>query len=121
MQTEEIVKLTRKRVSALIKARQESAGTTPFPGPERRQYPRWPFKGAIELWPQGGDGRQVWHGTCLNLSDTGVGLSCEVHFDPGTVLELAIHLPEMTLCGQGTVRYCARVRDQFMVGLEFIF
>lgn len=122
MQTSEIVKLTRKRITGLIRARQESAGhVDPSPGPERRRAPRWPFKGAVEIWPSGGDGRQVWHATCLNISDTGMGLSTDEHLDPGSLMEVAIHLPEMTLCGKATVRYCAEVRHQFMVGMEFQF
>src|SRR3989304_7257293 len=121
MQTDEIVRLTRKRVAAIIAARRErQESLTPPPGPERRKSPRWPFKGAVELWPHGGDGSVCWHAAYQNLSETGVGLSTEVHFDQGTTLDIAMHLPEMSLCGQAVVRYCAPVRDHFMVGLEFI-
>lgn len=121
MRTEEIVRLTKKRVNALITARQEAHDMDASPGPERRRHPRWPFKGPVEIWPEGGDGTNVTHGTCLNVSESGLGLSCDEHLQPGSTVEIAVHLPEMTLCGKAAVRYCAEVRDQFMVGMEFIF
>jgi len=123
MRTEEIVRLTRKRVLAILKARQDAA-TLPDDNPEgheRRHYPRWPFKGAVEIWPDGAANNKAIHATCLNLSETGMGLSCDEHLTPGTVMEIALHQPEMTLCGRATVRYCAQIRDQFMVGMEFLF
>ena len=122
MQTDEIVKLTRKRVADILKDRRESEKLPESaPGQERRHHPRWPFKGAVELWPAGADGRSQMHGTCLNLSETGVGVSCDTHLQPGEVMELAIHLAEVTLCGRAVIRYCADVRGQFMIGLEFLF
>ncbi len=123
MHTDEIVKLSRKRVAAVVAARREAGGEpkVQHEGAEKRRDPRWPFQGAIELWPDGGDGRVVTHGTCLNLSETGVGLSCDEHMVPGQVMEIAVHLSEVTLCGRATVRYCAPVRGQFMVGMEFVF
>lgn len=126
MRTDEIVRLTRKRVVGLCKAREEAARAARpehdvFDGPEKRRRHRWAFKGAVELWPDGGDGRTVTHGTCMNLSENGIGLSCDEYIAPSTVMEVAVHLPEMTLCGRAVVRYCAEVRKQFMVGLEFLF
>lgn len=122
MQTQEIVKLTQKRIADIVKARQESGKLSDeLPHVERRKHPRWPFKGAVELWPEGVDGRSLTHATCLNLSETGMGLSCDEHLNPGQPMEVAIHLPEMTLCGRAVVRYCAEIRGQFMVGMEFLF
>jgi hypothetical protein len=123
MRTEEIVRLTPHRIVAIIKARQEAAAIplADHNGPERRRSPRWPFKGAVEIWPDGGDGSVVTHATCLNISETGMGLSSDEHIAPGQTVEVAIHLPEATLCGRAAVRYCAQVRDQFMVGMEFLF
>jgi hypothetical protein len=125
MQTDEIVKLTRKRITALCKSRQEAAAAKGeeehVDGPEKRRHPRWPFHGAVEIWPDGGDGRQVTHGSCLNMSESGIGISCDEALSPNTIMEVAVHLPELTFCGRATVRYCAKVRRQFMVGLEFIF
>lgn len=124
MRTEEIVKLTRSRIAGIIQARQDAA-SIPCPenheGSERRRYPRWPFKGPVEIWPVGGDGSKVTHATCLNISETGMGLSTDNHLDPGTQVEIALHLPEMTLCGRANVRYCAEVRNQFMLGMEFLY
>ena len=124
MQTDEIVKLSRKRIAALCKSRQEAceaAQQEHHDGLEKRRHSRWPFKGAVELWPDGDDGRHAVHGTCMNLSESGIGLSCDQHLVPNTIMEIAVHLPEFTFCGRATVRYCAEVRKQFMVGMEFIF
>lgn len=125
MRTEEIVKLTSSRIVAIIKARQDAAAI-PMPepehnGPERRRYPRWPFKGTVEIWPDRGESSRGTHATCLNISETGMGLSSDEYLQPGSVVEIALHLPEMTLCGRATVRYCAEVRKQYMVGMEFLF
>ncbi|MBI4582304.1 MAG: PilZ domain-containing protein [Planctomycetes bacterium] len=123
MDIEEIVRLTRQQVAAVIEARQKTAlGETEHPvAHERRRHTRWPFKGAVEIWPENGDGRIVTHGTCLNIGETGLGLSCDEHLQPGSTVEIAVHLPEATLCGKAIVRYCAEVRNQFMVGMEFVF
>ena len=122
MQTQEIVKLTRKRIAEIVKARQD-AGKLPTEQAhvERRKVARWPFKGAVELWPDGADGRSLTHGTCLNISETGMGLSCDEHLNSGQIMEVAVHLPEMTLCGRAIVHYCAEVRSQYMIGMEFVF
>ncbi|MCL2330022.1 MAG: PilZ domain-containing protein [Phycisphaerae bacterium] len=122
MSTQEIVNLTQKRITEIVVARQE-AGLLPseLVPVERRHGDRWPFRGAVELWPEGMDGRSLTHGTCLNIGDSGMGLCCDEYHAPGETMEVAIHLPEMTLCGQAVVRYCSQVRNQFMVGMEFIY
>jgi len=120
MQTaDEIVKLTRQGILDLLEGR--SAEAESHKGHERRRYPRWPFPGPVEIWPVDSDGRTRWFGTSRDISEGGMGMSCDIYFEPGTPIEIALHLPEATFCGKATVRYCAEVRNEFMLGLEFNF
>lgn len=121
MQTEEIVKITRARVAELVKIRERSEDAELFEGDERRQYSRWPFPGAVELSPAGGDGRSRWYATCGNLSLGGLGMMADRHFAPGMVVDLSCHLPEATLYGQATVRHCRQTEYGYLVGVEFNF
>ena len=116
---DEIVKLTRRGIRELLEGRY--AHSESYGGSERRHLPRWPFPGPVEIWPVDGDGRTRWLGTSRDISESGMGMSCDTHFDPGTCLEIALHLPEATFCGKGLVRYCAESRHGFMIGVEFEF
>ena len=115
----EIVKLTRQGIRDLLEGRRHADQA--YAGPERRHQPRWPFPGTVEIWPAGGDGRQRWLGTCRDISEQGLGMSCEAALEPGTLIEIALHLPEATFCGHATVRYCAQVRGEYVIGAEFQF
>ena len=121
MKTEEIVKITRKQVVDLVKARTEAAGPRLFAGDERRRCPRWPFPGAVELSPIGDDGRTRWFATCGNLSLGGLGVIADRCFDEGTPLDISCHMPEVTLVGRATVRHCEEIPQGYMVGLKFDF
>lgn len=118
MKTEEIVRLTRQSVIDLIEAR--TGNSEPYPGPEKRRKPRWPFPGTVELHATDGTTGQ-WFGTCRNISETGLGMACERFFENDTVLDIAIHLPEVSLWGKGIVRYCQNTPAGYMTGVEFIF
>jgi hypothetical protein len=118
MKTEEIVRLTRRTVADLVRARH--GDVEPFLGHERRRSPRWPFPGTVELHPTDGTTDQ-WFATCRNVSETGLGMCCDRFFDVGTVLEIAIHVPERTLYGRGIVGYCQKTPAGFMTGIEFDF
>lgn len=119
MQNGEIVKLTRKRVGDILKSRRNAQPlASRNTAEDRRQHPRWPFKGAVELWPDGTDGRTL-HATCMNISESGIGLRCDEQLQMGDSMEVAVHIPEMTLCGQAIVRYCAEANDEYIVGMEF--
>ncbi len=123
MLTNDIVKLTRDRIAELVRSRE--APESDYTGNERRRAPRWPFPGAIGLRPADGGGDETWFGTCRDVSITGVGITCERYFEPGTALEIALHLPEATFCGKAVVRYCveleADTEDEYAMGLEFDF
>ncbi len=120
MQSGEIVKLTRKRIASILKGRRSAEPLAEnHSGTERRRAPRWPFNGAVEIWPEGSGNRSTVHGACLNISETGLGLKCEQQLTVGESMEVAVHLSEMTVCGRAVVRYCAEVRGEYMVGMEF--
>lgn len=121
MKTEEIVKITRRRVAELVKARTQSSGPGLFAGHEKRKHTRWPFPGAVELSPVNDDGRKRWFATCGNVSLGGLGIIAERCFEDGTELEISCHLPEMTLVGRATVRHCEEIPQGYMVGLRFEF
>jgi hypothetical protein len=121
MKTEEIVKITRKRVADLVKSRAEGKGPGLFAGHEKRQHTRWPFPGAVELSPVDDDGRTRWFGTCGNVSLGGLGVITERCFDDGAAFEISCHLPEMTLVGRVSVRHCEEIPQGYMVGLRFEF
>ncbi len=121
MPTDEMIRVNRKQVAALVRARAKASGPRLFSGDERRRYPRWPFPGAVELSPVGGDGRVRWFATCGNISEGGFGVIADRSFEPDTPLEFSCHLPEATLVGQAVVRHCVRTPEGYMVGLEFNF
>ena len=121
MKTDEIVKLSREALLDLVNMRQAAEGLEPYAGPERRHMPRWPFPGQVEVSPtDGGHGLPQFF-DCRDLSDTGMGMCGESSFPVGAILELSVHLPEMTLYGRGIVRYCMHTPRGHMMGVEFLF
>lgn len=119
MKMDEIVKLTREAICDLLQRRQE--GAEAFDGSERRTAPRWPFPGTVELRPDGGDGTVQWFGVCRDVSEGGLGMTCDQAFEPGTRLEIAFHLPEASFYGLASVRHCTEIPDGCIVGLQFEF
>ncbi|HOB73210.1 MAG TPA: PilZ domain-containing protein [Phycisphaerae bacterium] len=121
METEEIVKLSREAVINLIKTRRSTVHIEPFAGPERRRSPRWPFPGQVEV--RVADDEQCPPGffDCRDLSETGMGMCGDHHYPVGTVIELALHVPELTLYGRAVVRYCMQTSRGHMMGVEFLF
>ena len=121
MQTNEIVKLTRKQVTDLICRRREAdAPGTDFEGKENRQAIRWPFPGTVEMRAAGQDAGP-WFGTCRDLAEGGIGLKADQSFEPGTLLDISVHVREESFFGQATVRYCQETETDYMIGLEFVF
>ncbi len=124
MPTDEIVKLTRKQVSRLIRRRMEAAGQQ-FDGEEQRRAPRWPFPGTVELRYPGASKPEQWFATCRDISEGGMGMKTDAYFAPGTVLDISVHLPEQSFYGQATVRYCKELetesQSEYLLGVQFIF
>ena len=123
MISSEIVKLTRANIARLLRSHESPEGG--FLGHERRRSLRWPFPGTVELRPVGGREDDVSFGSCRDVSATGVGITAEGYFEPGTCLEISMHLPEASFYGQATVRYCEEIEaaedDPYAMGLEFQF
>ena len=119
MNTDELVQLTRGAIHDLLRSRCEEHAQ--FGPQERRHNARWPFPGTIEIHPAGAPAHEQSFGTCRNLSETGMGMSCERFFEPEAILEIAVHLPEATLVGHAVVRYCMKTPRGFMTGIEFQF
>lgn len=119
MKAEEIVRLSRRGVSSLLTAREQS--TEPHLGHERRRKPRWPFPGTIELCVPGEEALIPRFGTCHDLSEEGVGFTCDEAFEPGTTLDIALHLPEASFYGRGTIRHRVRTPRGYLTGMEFLF
>lgn len=115
MQTEEIVKLTRQAVRDLLTSRQP---LPPDKHHERRRSPRWPFPATVEI--QLDDNTQTF-GTCQNLNESGLGMSCDEYLEPETRLRFSVHLPEVSFYGVAVVRYCMKTPRGYMVGFEFLF
>jgi hypothetical protein len=119
MKTEEILKLTSRNISRFLQ--QQKGLQDPFEGREQRRAPRWPFPGTVEICPVDSDGGVQWLGTLQNVSETGLGMSCEQYLKPDMVIDLAFHMPEASFYGKAIVRYCREIREQFMAGVEFLF
>lgn len=121
MKTDEIVKLSREALLGLVMARQAAEGAEPYTGPERRRTARWPFPGQVEVCPTDGEHTVPQFYDCRDLNDTGMGMCGESAYPVGTILELSIHMPEVTLYGRGVVRYCMHTPRGHMMGVEFLF
>ena len=120
MQTEEIVKLTRKELHNLIVSQNLAEGKG-LSGKERRTKPRCMFPAMVEIWPMNGDGSEHWLGICQNLSMNGLGIICDYGFEPDTEIEISIHLFEASVYGKATVRHCTEIPQGYLVGVEFNF
>lgn len=145
MQVNEIVRLTRQNVAELMTLREQNKQATLFkrsdrrrpeesnpclfegpdrrcsPKSDRRQQPsRWPFPGMVELLSEDSNYQTPSFATCIDVSLSGLGLVTDSPFSPGTVVDFACHLPEMTICGQATVKRCTETQKGYAVGVEFI-
>lgn len=120
MTVSEFQPLTRGAIAKLIRGRSlEGADTT---GHRRRQMPRWPFSGQVEMWlPDGDGGESLLLASCENLSAGGVGVRCDEPMALGLEIPIAVHQPEASFHGRAVVRHCTNLREGFYVGLEFIF
>ncbi|UCD28371.1 MAG: PilZ domain-containing protein [Planctomycetota bacterium] len=118
MNLEVTQKLTRDAVFDFIRQQK-----TPPPeeqvAVEKRKYPRWPIGGIVEFWPADGDWQSPWKGICKNISLGGLGITCDRHIEPQTLVGIIMSSANKSFHGLATVRYCQKVRDKYMVGLEF--
>ncbi|HUU82092.1 MAG TPA: PilZ domain-containing protein [Phycisphaerae bacterium] len=120
MDADEIVPLTAEAINQLLEARRGARQKAS--GDEKRRVPRWAFPGAVEVWvPAEGGGERHVLGVCHNLTERGVGVRVEETIKVGATMSIAIHQPERSFHGQGTVRHCTAREGGYLVGFEFVF
>ena len=120
MKTVDVLPLTEKGVSKLLRSREAAR---PGKGPTgKRRSPRWPFPGVVELWLPNEEG-VLEHSlaTSINLSLHGIGIRCDEPLEPGVEVELAFHEPEVSFHGRAVVRHITQLESDCIVGLQFIF
>jgi hypothetical protein len=125
MATGEVIRLTRHEITEIIsQLPQEQAlpqeQPPPQETPENRQQPRWPSHGTVEVRPL--HARQVSSksGTVRNISAGGLGMSSEHYFEPDSIQEIVVHLSHASFSSKASVRYCKKVRGEYMTGLAFM-
>lgn len=120
MDADEIQPLSAKTLAKVLAGYRASAQAPEERG--RRKRPRWPFAGAVELWvpDEGGAERHVL-GACHNLSEGGVGVRLDEPLKIGLTVNLAVHQPELSLHGKGTVCHCSPRGRGYLAGLQFLF
>lgn len=120
MQTDEILKLTRKELHSLLTS-QSWVEHSQYEGEDRRTNPRCTFPAMVEVWPANGDGSEHWLGICQNLSINGLGMICDCGFEPDTKIEISVHLFEASVYGKAIVQHCTKIPQGYLVGVEFNF
>lgn len=119
MTTNQAVKLTRDLIAHMLTQRDQQPGA--YEGPERRQFPRWPVTGRVEMRPAGPHRNEHWVGDCHDISEGGLGLSCPHYVEPETLVDIVLELAGTSACARAVVRYCQQVRGRYMIGIEFNF
>lgn len=121
MKATDICPLTQKAVQELLAAR--AAQSDPHNGQERRQAPRWPFAGTVELWVPDEDGCERYTlATCIDLSADGIGIRCDDPLPIDLSLSVAIHQPERSFHGTAIIRHRTPTpQGDFILGLQFCF
>lgn len=120
MNTEVTAKLTRERITDLLCTRGEPPPDG-YPGPERRRFPRWPSEDSVEIHSVNDKNQERSLASVCSLSEGGLGMSGDEYFELSAVLSIVLHLPEASFHARAAVRYCRKVRGEYMTGVEFIF
>lgn len=116
----EVLPLTKAGVAELLASRANAQTTSSAKG--KRRADRWPFPGVVELWTPDENGVQRHMlATSVNLSSHGIGIRCDDLLEPGLVLEIAFHEPELSFHGWATVRHATKIESDYLIGLEFKF
>jgi hypothetical protein len=119
LEEKEFVALTADAIQKLLRAGEDR--TADRRQQERRREPRWPFASPVQLWVRNRMGQEVEiHATCINLTETGLGLSCEKPLESGLCIPIAIHQAEATYHGKGVVRHCTPSNGEYFVGIELV-
>ncbi|MHC4445401.1 MAG: PilZ domain-containing protein [Planctomycetota bacterium] len=120
MNDQVVEKLTRDNLNVMLDLRDTTLDDENTIS-EQRRTPHWLTEGAIEFWPVDETWNNPWRGRCRNISCGGLGMSSDHYLEQGANIGLAIYFDETCFQGKAVVRYCQKVRDQFMIGVEFIF
>ncbi len=120
MDATEICLLTQEAVNRLLAER--TTGPTEAYADCRRAALRWPFPGTVELWlPNDAGVEEIELGTCINMSQSGLGMLLDRELPVGLTLPLAVHQPELSLQGHGVVRHCTEIDAGSYIGVMFLF
>ncbi len=120
MITGEVTPLTRDTVAQIIRELPQEQ-PPPHDGSENREHPRWPSHGTVEIRPLHSLQPKTRSGTVRNICEGGLGMSSEHYFEPDSVQEIIVHLLHATFSSKASVRYCKKVRGEYVTGLAFMF
>ncbi|UCD28373.1 MAG: PilZ domain-containing protein [Planctomycetota bacterium] len=120
MSTQVIHKLTRQTIAELLKKCESSPQDRNSDAQHRRSAP-WLHDCSVEIWPAHENWHEPWLGKCRNISAGGLGMCSNHYLEPGIQVTINLHLVDSTIQGKATVRYCQKIRDEFMAGIEFDF
>lgn len=119
LNVKEFVALTPETINTLLDSRRRP-DTEATRGHESRRATRWPFPGQVQIWLENAAGEEMQiFGTCHNLNEHGIGLSCDQPLPIGAQLPVAIHQPEATYHGDAVVRHCTLGPEGYFIGMEF--
>ncbi len=86
--------------------------------PDIRASERRPFQGAVQVsWQTRSGEMKTVRAKCVDLSEQGARIECEVPFDLQTTVY--VQAPAYGLMGNASVRYCRRSGVRHIVGLLF--
>ena len=114
-------KLTRENLSDLLHISESASHDDQYPPIEQRRWPHWLEDSVIEFWPADENWQEPWRGKCRNISHGGLGMNCNHYLEDGTNIGIALYFRDKCFHGKAVIRYCKKVRDQFMIGVEFLF
>lgn len=119
--TSEVTLLTEESLEALLAERRGVSVTKSKQC--RREVVRWPFPGTVQLWLHDDEfDERLVLARSLNLSVKGLAIRCEEPLEPGTVVTLAVHEPEVSFQGKAVVKHCTQNDDDvYCIGLAFVF
>ena len=117
MDVSEFVKLTPDAIEILVQGHTPPGSTRPK---TRRQDPRWPFRGTVELWAPDADGNETHVlATALNISLNGVAILCDEQLEIGPSMAIAVHLPEATYYGRAIAKHDTDSPVGHIIGMQF--
>lgn len=120
MDADKIVKLNAATVRELLTGMQVRSHAKPNAKTNDRRAERWPFAGTVEVWlPEGSYGEQHLLATLHNLSEHGLAMRCRRPIPSDTLINIAIHQPELSCYGEAIVRHCTAAPVGYLIGVEF--